>query len=128
MTVNAENNTNIHRYVSVESPDRDQEIRDLNDDIVESAKSRADIRIMTYFDLFKNTIMMDGNEHKTTKFHQMMKHIPRYIRKHGSFANFDGSRPEYFGKKMVKDLAQTTNKGRTTINYDVAVRQVEKKN
>ena len=57
----------------------------------------------------------------------MMKHIPRYVCKHGSFSNFDGSRPEYFGKIMVKDHALTTNRSRKTVNYDVAVRQTEAK-
>ena len=103
----------------------DDLIMNLHDDIVLSTRSRADIRIETFFKLFKENVVLEGNEHKTTKFHQMMKHIPRYICKHGSFANFDGSRPEYFGKVMVKDHALTTNRSRKTINYDIAIRQTE---
>ena len=85
---------------------------------------RALARIKRFLDNYKKFIIRSGNGLKTPKFHQML-HLVDYIIRHGAPSNWDGSRPEYFGKVLVKDHAQSTNKQKETLNFDISKRICE---
>ena len=85
---------------------------------------RAQQRIKHYLHNFKTYIIRKGNGLKTPKFHQML-HLIDYIKRHGAPNNWDGSRPEHFGKVFVKDHAKMTNRQRDTLNFDISKRICE---
>jgi hypothetical protein len=61
---------------------------------------------------------------KLTKFHQLL-HFPPNIRKHGSALNYDGGRPEYYGKYFCKDPATRTQRRQLTLAKQTAERYFE---
>ena len=107
----------LHEWLKLESIPRD--------DVNQINNSRAFIRIREYSRLYRDTVVLDKYEHKTTKFHQLM-HVVWYITRHGVFDNVNGSMGEKMGKIYVKDMAKTTNKDRDTLNTDIAIRIAEK--
>jgi hypothetical protein len=56
---------------------------------------------------------------KLTKFHQLL-HFPHNIRRHGSALNFDGGRPEYYGKVFCKDHATRTQRRQISLAKQTA--------
>ena len=85
---------------------------------------RALRRIKNFLENYKKFVLRSGNGLKTPKFHQML-HLVDYIIRHGAPSNWDGSRPEYFGKELVKDNAQLTNKQKDSLNFDISKRICE---
>jgi hypothetical protein len=61
---------------------------------------------------------------KLTKFHQLL-HFPHNIRRHGSALNFDGGRPEYYGKVFCKDHATRTQRRQIKLAKQTAQRYFE---
>jgi hypothetical protein len=61
---------------------------------------------------------------KLTKFHQLL-HFPHNIRRHGSALNFDGGRPEYYGKVFCKDHATRTQRRQISLAKQTAQRYFE---
>ena len=94
------------------------------EDRPDGSDCRALSRIKRFLENYKKFVVRSGNGLKTPKFHQML-HLVDYIRRHGAPSNWDGSRPEYFGKELVKDHAQLTNKQKETLNFDISKRICE---
>jgi hypothetical protein len=61
---------------------------------------------------------------KLTKFHQLL-HYPHNIRRHGSALNFDGGRPEYYGKYFCKDMTTRTQRRQISLGKQTAKRYFE---
>jgi hypothetical protein len=61
---------------------------------------------------------------KLTKFHQLL-HFPHNISRHGSALNFDGGRPEYYGKYFCKDLTTRTQRRQISLSKQTAQRYFE---
>lgn len=86
---------------------------------------RAMTRLKNFAENFKTFVVRSGNGLKTPKFHQVTLHIVDYIERFGVPGNWDGSRPEFFGKEIVKDHAKLTNKQKETLNFDISRRICE---
>jgi hypothetical protein len=65
-----------------------------------------------------------GMEWRLTKFHQLL-HFPHNIQRHGSACNFDGGRPEYYGKYFCKDLTKRTQRRQISLGKQTAQRYFE---
>jgi hypothetical protein len=65
-----------------------------------------------------------GMQWKITKFHQLL-HFPHNISRHGSAMNFDGGRPEYYGKHFCKDLTTRTQRRQISLGKQTAQRYFE---
>jgi hypothetical protein len=61
---------------------------------------------------------------KLTKFHQLL-HFPHNISRHGSALNFDGGRPEYYGKYFCKDHTTRTQRRQISLGKQTAQRYFE---
>jgi hypothetical protein len=61
---------------------------------------------------------------KLTKFHQLL-HFPYNISRHGSALNFDGGRPEYYGKYFCKDHTTRTQRRQISLGKQTASRYFE---
>lgn len=61
---------------------------------------------------------------KLTKFHQLL-HFPHNISRHGSALNFDGGRPEYYGKYFCKDHTTRTQRRQISLGKQTALRYFE---
>jgi hypothetical protein len=65
-----------------------------------------------------------GMQWKITKFHQLL-HFPWNISRHGSAMNFDGGRPEYYGKYFCKDPTTRTQRRQISLGKQTALRFFE---
>ena len=89
------------------------------------SESPAQEAMRDYLNLFKQVVnRQTGNGLKLVKFHHPL-HFVRYIRKHGTIPNFDGSRNESMAKTNTKNKFALTQKRSATENYQTACRLYE---
>jgi hypothetical protein len=93
-------------------------------DVLPERTSRSEKRFEQFTSICQEHLTLDGNKFKKPKMH-FHKHITEYIRKHGVPSNLDGSLGELFGKLIVKDHAQLTNKSNATLSFDIGMRYAE---
>ena len=93
-------------------------------DVLPERTSRCEKRFEQFSSICQKHLTLDGNEFNKPKMH-FHKHIVEYIRRHGVPSNLDGSLGELFGKLIVKDHAQLTNKSNDCLSYDIATRYAE---
>ena len=87
--------------------------------------SRAHNFIVHYSERFKQHIVLDKNDFRTPKFHQLL-HTVRTMLRVGVFKNVDGSIGEKMAKWLVKDLSRLTNKDRDILSLSICLRYAEK--
>ena len=111
----------IHEWLKLKNVPKD----DVTFEDDEIRNSNAHKRLVVFAERFRDNVVLDGYECKTTKFHQLL-HTVWYILRVGSFCNVDGSIGEKMGKEWVKEMSKTTNKDRDTLSTALCLRIAEK--
>jgi hypothetical protein len=95
------------------------------DPVVDGGDSTSLVKIRSLMQSIKLYFPRNhGMGWKLTKFHHLL-HFPHNIRRHGSSLNFDGGRPEFFGKYFCKDHTTRTQRRQISLAKQTAQRYFE---